>query len=531
MARHRGWSQAWWRRVCLPLCLAGCSTVPGPPHLTVTGDAAALSHDGKADVPLADAQDGAGTDAQEDAAPVDTPPSTQDTAPVDVGAQDVQPDVAPPAKLPPMPKPKDLVGMQVHLGGGVADRLVAGLRPSAGGLALVGSTRDSGAGGEEAWAVRQDPCGGTVWARTYGGDHDDGFAAVAEAQDDGLLLAGHSASNGGSDDVLLVRTDALGSPVWSRTYGGVDEDAAVAVTGGPGGWTVLAGSRSFGGGSPPQLNPLMLRVAADGTLLWARAWWQTGPTSPAGLAIASEGGVLAVGQTAVKGQQQDAWLARVGPNGDLKWARTFGGPLEDRLTAASETPDQGFLLAGQTRNFGSVLGDLLILRVDAAGQLLWARRAGTQEFDEARAIWPVPKGFLLAGTTAGAGAGHEDYLLTAWSESGEPEWMRTIGSGGADFLAAAGAGGGEGPWMTGWQMTSTGGSAGWLVQVESPEQPQCGSNTTVVASLKPGPAPTSAWQTVVPYETADPAVQPQAFAVQVAPWTEVAAIGCQTTCP
>ena len=516
------------------LTLSGCATAAEPPRLTTTVDAASLTRSTATLDSMGSGKKGAGPADPEDAA-AEIGAADAETSP-DSGpaAADAQADVQP-AELPPMPVPTKPVGFQIALGGGLSDRLAAGLVPPAGGLALVGVTQDSGVGALDGLAARLDPCGNVMWARTFGGEHDDSLAALALAANDGLLLAGRTASTGASDEVLLIRTDALGKALWSRTYGGVDEDAAVAVfqnqaTQGPSGWTVLAASRSFGGGSPPQQNALLLQVDAAGALLWSRAPWLNGPTTPTALVAATDGGSLAVGSTSVQGQQQDVWLARMTATGGLQWARTFGGAFEDVATAAVQMPDQGFVITGITRSFGAVQGDLLLLRTAADGKLLWARRSGTSAFDEGRAVWTSPQGLHVAGSTAGSGAGLTDFLLAVFDTSGYPQLVRTFGGGGQDVLTAAAGNGTSGAWLAGWQATASGGSAGWLVALESSGQTQCGSNNPTANLLTPTTLG-AGLQTVAPKMTTDPAVQAHLVSMQSLDLVDFGVPACSTTCP
>jgi hypothetical protein len=85
--------------------------------------------------------------------------------------------------------------------------------------------------------------------------------------------------------------------------------------------------------------------------------------------------------------------------------------------------------------------------------------------------------------------------------------------------------------MVGWQSTATGGSAGWLVQVEAPDTTQCGSNSTSVTQWSPDAVPDSSWQPVMPNETNAPAVQVRPFAMQTTTLTEFTTPGCATVCP
>ena len=64
-----------------------------------------------------------------------------------------------------------------------------------------------------------------TFERTYGGTDDDYGNSVQETQDGGYIIAGMTRSFGaGGRDVYLIKTDAVGDTVWTKTYGGTNLD-------------------------------------------------------------------------------------------------------------------------------------------------------------------------------------------------------------------------------------------------------------------------------------------------------------------
>ena len=90
----------------------------------------------------------------------------------------------------------------------------------------------------------------TLWTKTYGGIFDDGAASVQQTTDGGYIVAGWTWSFGaGEEDFYLVKTDAVGDTLWTRTYGGSDWDVAYSVQQTIDGGYIMAGNtHSFGAG-------------------------------------------------------------------------------------------------------------------------------------------------------------------------------------------------------------------------------------------------------------------------------------------
>src|SRR5207247_781050 len=98
---------------------------------------------------------------------------------------------------------------------------------------------------------KTDTIGDTLWTKTFGGIYDDEALFVNQTTDGGYIIAGWTSSfgAGGWDDVYLVRTDANGDSLWTKTYGGVNGDVAWSVQQTTdGGFIITGGTSSFGSG-------------------------------------------------------------------------------------------------------------------------------------------------------------------------------------------------------------------------------------------------------------------------------------------
>ena len=61
-------------------------------------------------------------------------------------------------------------------------------RTSDGGYILAGYTRSYGAGGYDAWLIKTDVEGDTLWTRTFGGSDTDVGRSVRQTSDGGVFV-------------------------------------------------------------------------------------------------------------------------------------------------------------------------------------------------------------------------------------------------------------------------------------------------------------------------------------------------------
>jgi uncharacterized delta-60 repeat protein len=222
--------------------------------------------------------------------------------------------------------------------------------------------------------------GGYEWLKTFGGAGYNQGHSIILTTDGGFAVAGFTSSSGaGGYDFLVLKLTSDGSLTWAKTYGGTNDDIAHSIIQtADGGFLVTGWTKSFylGGSS----NLFVLKLAADGSLSWAKIVWGINdeePGTPSSIIQSPDGGFIIVGYTRSAGVGgSDAFVVKLASDGSLLWAKTIGGVGDDRANAVVQTPDGGVVFAGATSSFGSGGADFFIVKMDANGTLLWAKTFG-----------------------------------------------------------------------------------------------------------------------------------------------------------
>jgi hypothetical protein len=77
---------------------------------------------------------------------------------------------------------------------------------------------------------------------------------------------------------------------------------------------------------------------------------------------------------AIGGRGEDVLVVRIGTDGAVEWARTYGGEELDAATGVASAPDGDAYVLASTNSFGAETSDLWVLRVTDDGEVEWERR-------------------------------------------------------------------------------------------------------------------------------------------------------------
>jgi hypothetical protein len=292
---------------------------------------------------------------------------------------------------------------------------------SDGGYIVTGYTYSFGAGDYDFYLVKTDVNGDTLWTRTYGGGLFDYPWHVQQTSDGGYIIAGETKSFGaGESDAYLVKTDANGDTLWTRTYGGTDYEYGYCVDQTSDGGYIVAGlTESFG-----VRDVYLVRTDANGDTLWTRTYGGSDYEEARFVQETSDGGYIITGYTSSFGAgNNDFYLVKTDANGDTVWTRTYGGSAEDNGWSVQQTTDGGYIISGYTKSFGAGSRDVYLVKTDADGDTLWTRAYGGSNYDYGKCVQQTTDGgYIVAAYTKCFGAGSYDvWLLRIAGEAPPPD--------------------------------------------------------------------------------------------------------------
>jgi hypothetical protein len=267
------------------------------------------------------------------------------------------------------------------------------------------------------------------WERNYGGAGEELGYSVQQTSGGGYIVGGYTESFGNGRQIYLIKTNASGDTLWTRTYGGTgyDEGYSVQQTS-EGGYIISGCTNSFGNGTQVYL----IKTNSTGDTLWTKTYG--GPTYDVGYSVrqTSDGGYIIVGVTMPVGDTLgDVYLIKTSPSGDTLWTKTYGGDYGDAGYSVQQTSDGGYIVGGCY--YSSWFGNLAyLIKTNMNGDTLWSRTYGAGYEDGRSVQQTTDGGYIMAGSTYPRGASWQVYLIKTDS-AGETLWIKDYGGTSYDF--------------------------------------------------------------------------------------------------
>ena len=185
--------------------------------------------------------------------------------------------------------------------------------------------------------------------------------SVLQTSDDGYVVVGEvNEPYSGCYDVGLVRVDASGHAVWANAYHRLEsEDYGYSVQPTADGGYIIAGEAER-----QILEVYIIRTDADGNEVWTRTLSGENDVSGHWIERTDDGGYVVAGWA-----EDGVLLLKLDADGDSLWAVTYSGAVDDSRYSVRQTSDGGFVIAGTTDPYGFGDDDVWLIKTDSGGNV------------------------------------------------------------------------------------------------------------------------------------------------------------------
>jgi hypothetical protein len=279
------------------------------------------------------------------------------------------------------------------------------------GFVICGYTNSFGYGGYDAYVVKLDKNFQMQWHKVYGGADWDFGNSVKQTFDGGYIICGSTYSFGAGDqDYFLVKTDQNGDTLWTRTYGGSNEDVARSVfQTSDSGYVITGYTMSMGDVNG---DIYTVRTNSNGDTLWTSRYGGPGADKGNGIVEEASTGDLIIGGETTTGTNTDGSVLKFSSAGVYINSYTFpAGTAYDNFNSISEDALGRFSTVGISNSFG-LNGEMLFLILNNDLSFFYATTYGTAGVETGNsAEGTFDNGFIICGTTTGFNNGLDDIYL------------------------------------------------------------------------------------------------------------------------
>lgn len=234
---------------------------------------------------------------------------------------------------------------------------------------LLAGNRGQG-GSQQFCLYKINSIGDTIWLKHYGGPTDDYANEIIPTIEGGYALVGYSNTSNTISCITLMKIQSSGNLTWSKSFGGTSQEKAYSIRQTPTGEYFIGGKKK----KPiTQDDFYLIKTNANGDTLWTKTYGGNANETINSIDLCSDGGVIMTGYTESFGAgQKDYYLIKVDNTGNVIWSKTYGYTLPDVANCVKQTSDGGFILAGYS-NFVGTKSDIYVIKTNSFGDTLWTQ--------------------------------------------------------------------------------------------------------------------------------------------------------------
>ncbi|MDQ3111258.1 MAG: hypothetical protein M3R17_15320 [Bacteroidota bacterium] len=229
----------------------------------------------------------------------------------------------------------------------------------------------------------------------YGTSGDETGRQVKALSDGDIAVCGYGAGPNGGTDFFLLRTDHDGNQRWIKYYGGAGNETTWSFDKTVDGGFVIGGYTNSSGAGGTDF--CIVKTDADGNELWTKTYG--GVYNDDAIHIMTVGNGFLISGISNSGNDDNAWIVRLDNNGDSLWSHNYGGVGGDGAMSACVNANGTFTVIGYTQSTFTNSADGFLMLLNDSGQQTAFYNYGTPDYDEPHAVAPAidGNGWVVSG--------------------------------------------------------------------------------------------------------------------------------------
>jgi hypothetical protein len=251
------------------------------------------------------------------------------------------------------------------------------------------------------WLVCLDPDKNIRWDKKYGPEGSVVLANDIEQTDDGyyIVAASYKTNANTPEDAWILKINRNGDTIWTRTFGTDSSDGCKSIAPTQGGGVIGLCYSYFDGGN------IIVCLSRNGDTLWTR---HIPPNeaihSPMHVIVNDDQTFITIGE--VHDSISRIKMMAYTTDGFPTWSKTYSDTLGKQINAIEKVGNDGYIIAVKStvpnlsRNGAfDEIDRATIVRIDSHGELLWTTHSKSDSARTALGVAVLTDGnFLVCGT-------------------------------------------------------------------------------------------------------------------------------------
>ncbi len=276
--------------------------------------------------------------------------------------------------------------------------------------------------GDKIALVKVSKLGKDIWRKDFMAGNMSSCSAIAENESGDLFICGKTYRNWdvSQSDILLIKTNAQGDTIWTKTYGSPEKDYGTNIINtSDGNILISAGSKG---------DIYLYKINYNGDTIWSRGYVDINQEVPFNLLETSNGEYLVTGTNEDVESGREIYLLKVDSDGIKLWDRKIGPPTWKWGFSTIELSNNDLLICGQ-HTIGEGYSQVLVVKTDNLGNTIWEKEFGENKISEKGNSIKKNKdnSYTITGSSYDVSTMNEDIILLKIDETGNQVWFKKFG--------------------------------------------------------------------------------------------------------
>jgi len=302
------------------------------------------------------------------------------------------------------------------------------------GYVITGYSQCDDFKGKDMMVAFVDNEGNEIWKKNYGGKYDDWGNDIIITEDKGFIVVGYSLSNTDIDTKgtsWIVKLNKDGNVEWEKQFGGRFNDELVSIikTSENNEYVIVGSAININKNNKEIKTTRITKISESGDFIFTSYINSNNEITPTKIIETDEGySILGIIKETEQLLGTQFYFATINKLGEVTSENLYGYDKDEYAKSFIYLPDEGYFLVGSTSSNTKGKEDALFIKTDLKGKIIWEKTYGGFLYDDINSInYTIDGNYILVGTTESKGAGEKDILVLKIDNNGEVLWTKTLG--------------------------------------------------------------------------------------------------------